>query len=177
MTHAQMEVVTRATRTAPDRRMMSRAIVAARTSRLPWCRLNLVSHVVSSLLARRGALLARPRWECHRLGVWGRHHLPAQGRRRRSPSGSGSHRHRASGLGSRDHRSHWSGVCRRARSWATAVVARVWVGAIADESGWGVKNWTLALWVFFYRRPDLVRLDRIVPSDLGFLYLLEAKGS
>jgi hypothetical protein len=49
--------------------------------------------------------------------------------------------------------------------WATAVVAR----GVANDSGWSVKNWTLALRVLFYRCPDLVRLDRIALSDLGFL--------
>jgi hypothetical protein len=52
------------------------------------------------------------------------------------------------------------GVHRRARYRATVV---------ANESRWGVKNWSLALRIFFYKRLDLVRLDRIVPSGLGFL--------
>jgi hypothetical protein len=98
--------------------------------------------------------------------------------RRRLPSGSGSRRHRPGNRrhysGSRNlrHRASrsWScghrlGVHRRARSGATVVVAR----GVANESGWSVKNQTLALRVLFYRRPDVVRLDRIAPSDLGFL--------
>jgi hypothetical protein len=50
-----------------------------------------------------GAPLARPSWKCHRLspasGPRGCRRFPAQGPRRRSPSGSGSHRHRATDLG------------------------------------------------------------------------------
>jgi hypothetical protein len=53
-----------------------------------------------------------------------------------------------------------AGVHRRARYRATTV---------ANESRWGVKNWTLALQVMFYRRPDVVRLDRIALSGPGFL--------
>jgi hypothetical protein len=49
--------------------------------------------------------------------------------------------------------------------WATVVVAH----GVANELGWSVKNWTLTLRFLFYRRPDLVRLERIAPSDLGFL--------
>jgi hypothetical protein len=52
------------------------------------------------------------------------------------------------------------GVHRRARYRATAV---------ANESRWNVKNWSLALRIFFYRRLDLVQLDRITLSDLSFL--------
>jgi hypothetical protein len=175
-TQAQIEVVTRAAQTVLDRRTMSCTIVVAHTSRLLWRRSNLASRATPSLLARRGAPLARPLWECRRLGLWGRCRLPAQGPRRRSLSGSGSwrhqpgnRRHRVSGWGSRGHRSHRPGVHRGAHSRATVAVARAWVGAVANESGWGVKNWTLALRVFFYRRPDLVRLDQIAPSDLDFL--------
>jgi hypothetical protein len=58
-----------------------------------------------------------------------------------------------------------AGVHRRTRSGATVVVAR----GVANESRWSVKNRTLALRIIFYRRPDVVRLDRIAPSDLGFL--------
>jgi hypothetical protein len=60
-------------------------------------------------------------------------------------------------------------VHRRVRSWATAAVARAWLGTVAHESGWGMKNLTLALQVFFYRHPDLVWLDRMAPSYLCFL--------
>jgi hypothetical protein len=90
----------------------------------------------------------------------------AQGHCRRSPSRSGA---AAAGVGtaaiacrgqSRGHRSHRPGVHRRARYRATAV---------ANESRCGVKNWSLALQIFFYRRLDLVRLDRIALSGLGFL--------
>jgi hypothetical protein len=82
-------------------------------------------------------------------GPRGRRHLPAQGSRCRSPSGSGSRRHRPGNRrhysGSRNlrHRASrsWScghrlGVHRRARSGATAVVAR----GVANESRWSVKN-------------------------------------
>jgi hypothetical protein len=151
---------------------------ASCTSHLPWHRSNLVPRVSPSLLAHRGPAclpaLEVPLPRGHRR-------LPAQGHCRRSPSGSGSHsrrprnrrlysgprnrRHRMSMSGSRGHHSHWLGVHRRARYRATAVVAR----AVANESGWGVKNWTLALRIFFYRCLDLVRLDRIALSGLGFL--------
>jgi hypothetical protein len=43
--------------------------------------------------------------------------------------------HRASVSGNRGHRSHRLGVHHRARSRATAIVARAWVGADANESG------------------------------------------
>jgi hypothetical protein len=151
---------------------MSCAIVATRTSRLPWRRSNLAPRASPLLLARRGAPLAHQPWKCRCLGARGRRHLPTQWPRRRSPCGSRSHRHRPR---NRRHHALRSGSHghRRARSRATIVVARV----VANESGWGVKSWTLALRVFFYRRVDLVRLDRIAPSGLGFLWLLEAHGS
>jgi hypothetical protein len=58
-TQAQMEVVTPTARIVPDRRI-SRAIVAVRTSRLPWRHSNLAPRLASSLLARQGRrLLAR----------------------------------------------------------------------------------------------------------------------
>jgi hypothetical protein len=136
-TQAQMEVVTRTARTAPDRRM-SRAIVVARTSRLMWRRSNLASRAAPSLLARRGAPLTRLPWEYRRLGAPGTPPLARIGARHRSPSGSGSRghwprnrrhysgsrnrRHHVSGLGSHSHR---SGVRRRARSQATTAVALV----------------------------------------------------
>jgi hypothetical protein len=142
-------------------------------------------------LARTSCLLRRRRYshvDGRRLlvglgsaafsGPRGRRHLPAQGPRCRSPSGSGSRRHwpgnRRHYFGSRNlcHRASrsWScghrlGVHRRARSGTTAVVAR----GVANELGWSVKNWTLALRVLFYRRLDVVRLDQIAPSDLSFL--------
>jgi hypothetical protein len=113
-------------------------------------------------LARRSRLMRRRRYshvDGRRLlaglgsaassGPRGRRRLPAQGRRCRSPSGSGSRRHRP---GNRHHYSRsrnlchhasrlWScghrlGVHRRTRSRATAVVAR----GVANESGWSVKN-------------------------------------
>jgi hypothetical protein len=99
-------------------------------------------------------------------GPRGRRRLPAQGHCRRRPRnrrlyfGSMNRHHRMSRSGSRGHRSHLSGVHHRARYRATAV---------ANESRWGVKNWYLALRIFFYRRLDLVRLDRIALSGLGFL--------
>jgi hypothetical protein len=125
-------------------------------------------------------------------GFRGRRRLPAQGHR----CGSRNLRHRASRKWSCGHRpgnrrrrtralpplAHWVGgppppaweppppyvevgeplpeVHRRARYRATAV---------ANESRWDVKNWTLALRVLFYRRPDVIRLDRIALSGLGFL--------
>jgi hypothetical protein len=151
-----MEVVTGAARSAPDRRM-SRAVVTVCTSRLPWRRSNLVPRAAPSLLARRGAPLARPPWECRRLGALGPPPPLAHiGARRRSPSKSGScshrprnhrhysgsrnHRHRVSGLGSRGNNSHRPGVRRRARSRATAAVARVLVSAVTNELRWGMKN-------------------------------------
>jgi hypothetical protein len=140
---------------------------AARTSRLV-CRRR-YSHI-------EGHRLLVGLWSAAASGPRGRHRLPAQGHYRRSPSRSGSRRrrarnrrldsgsrnrrHRTSRSGSRGHRSHWPGVHRNARYRATAV---------ANESWWGVKNWTLALRIFFYRCLDLVRLDRIALSGLGFL--------
>jgi hypothetical protein len=137
---------------------------------------SLEPRVSSSLLAHRGVSLARRPWKCRRLGAPG---TPPLARTRALPSlalwiGSRRHRpgnhrlyfrsrnrrHRMSRSGSRGHRSHWSGVCRRARYRTTAV---------ANESRWGEKNWSLALWIFFYRRLDLVRLDQIALSGLGFL--------
>jgi hypothetical protein len=97
-TQEQMEVVTRAARTTLDWWML-RAIVAARTSRLPWRRSNLTPRAATSLLARRGAPLARLLWEYRRLGALGMPLLARTGDRHRSPSGSGSHRHRATDLG------------------------------------------------------------------------------
>jgi hypothetical protein len=111
-----------------------------RTSRL--MRRSCYSHVHRRrLLAGLGSAAS--------CGPRGRHRLPAQGHRCRSPSGSGSRRHRP---GNRHHYSRsrnlrhrasrsWScghrlGVHRRARSGATAVVAR----GVANESGWSVKN-------------------------------------
>jgi hypothetical protein len=139
---------------------------------------NLAPHASPSLLARRRALLARRPWKCRLLGASGTPPLARTRARCRSPSGSGSRRHRPGNRrhysGSRNlrHRAsrswscgHWLGVHRHARSGATVGVAR----GVANEIGWSVKNWTLALRVLFYRRPDLVRLDRIAPSDLGFL--------
>jgi hypothetical protein len=112
----------------------------ARTSRL--MRRRRYSHVDGRrLLAGLGSAAS--------LGPRGRRRLPAQGPRCRSSSGSGSHRHRP---GNRRHYSRsrnlhhhasrsWScghrlGVHCRARSGATAVVAR----GVANESGWSIKN-------------------------------------
>jgi hypothetical protein len=133
-------------------------------------------------VARTSRLMCRHRYshiERHRLlaglrsaaasGPRGRRCLPAQGHYRCSPSRSrsrhrwpGNRRHRTPRSGSRDHRHrhHWPGVHRRTCYRATAV---------ANESGLDVKNRTLALQIFFYRRLDLVRLDRIALSGLGFL--------
>jgi hypothetical protein len=169
-----MYVVIRAARTAPDRRM-SCAIVARapRTFRDAAWTLRLVYRRRYSHIEGLGSVAA--------LGLRGRCCLPAQRHYRRSPSRLGSRRrrpgnrrlysgsrnrhHRTSRSGSRDHRSHWPGVHRRARYRATVVVAR----AVANEWGWGVKNWTLALRIFFYIRLDLVRLDQIALSGLSFL--------
>ena len=113
-------------------------------------------------LARTSRLMRRRRYShvngCHLLAGLGsaasseprgRRRLPAQGPRCRSPSGSGSRRHRPGNRrhysGSRNlrHRASSSWSCghrlrvhRRARSGATAVVAR----GVANESGWSVKN-------------------------------------
>jgi hypothetical protein len=134
-------------------------------------RSNLTPHASPSLLAHRGRHLPAGLGSAAASGPRGRRRLPAQGPRCRSPSGSGSRRH-YSGSMNRRHRASRSGSCghrlgfhRRTRSRATAVVAR----AVANESVWSVKNWTLTLQILFYRRPDQVRLDRIAPSDLGFL--------
>jgi hypothetical protein len=92
------------------------------------------------------------------LALWigGHRRRPGNRRHRMSRSGSRGHRsHRP-----RVHRSHRPRVHRRTRYRATAV---------ANESRWGVKNWCLALRIFFYIRLDLVRLDRIALSGLGFL--------
>jgi hypothetical protein len=112
----------------------------ARTSRL--MRRRRYSHVDGRrLLAGLGSAASS--------GPRGRRRLPAQGHRCRSPSGSWSRRHRPENRryysGSRNlrHRasrswscSHRLGVHRRARSGATAVVAR----GVANESGWSIKN-------------------------------------
>jgi hypothetical protein len=105
-------------------------------------RSNLAPHASLSLLARRGAPLARRPWKCRRLGAPGTPPLARTRARCRSPSGSGSRRH-YSGSRNRRHRAsrsgshaHRLGVHRRARSRATVVVAR----AIANESVWSVKN-------------------------------------
>jgi hypothetical protein len=159
----------------PKPGVTSRAIIAARTSCLPWRGSNLAPRAAPSLLARRGrcpSALGTPPLGSTRapplLALWIGEPRPPRYRpwNRRHYSGSRNRSHRTSGLGSRGHR---LGVRRRARSRATATIARAWVGAIANESRWGVKNWTLALQVFFYRRLNLVRLDRIASSDLGFL--------
>ena len=113
----------------------------ARTSRL--MRRRRYSHVDGRrLLAGLGSAASS--------GLRGHRRLPAQGPRCRSPSGSGSRRHRPGNRrhysGSRNlrHRASRSWSCghrlgvhhRRARSGATAVVAR----GVANESGWSVKN-------------------------------------
>jgi hypothetical protein len=112
----------------------------ARTSRL--MRRRRYSHVDGRrLLAGLGSAAS--------LGPWGRRRLPAQGPRYRSPSGSGSRRHgprnRRHYSGSRNlcHRvsrswscGHRLGVHRRARSGATAIVAR----GVANELGWSVHK-------------------------------------
>jgi hypothetical protein len=157
---------------------MSCVIIIARISRLPWRRSlePRASYVIVTTRTSTGAACS-PALEVP--PPRGRRRLPAQGPRCRSPSGSGSHRHysESRNLCHRASRSwscgHRLGVHRRARSGTTAVVTR----GVANESGWSVKNWILTLRVLFYRRPNLVRLDRIAPSDLGFLYLLEAQGS
>jgi hypothetical protein len=168
---------------------MSRAIIAARISGLPWRRSleHRASCVAVATRTSTGVAVATrtstgvacaPALEVpppRDLGDAAA--CPHKGPRCRSPSGSGSRRHRPGNRrhysGSRNlrHRAsrswscgHWLGVHCRARSRATAVVAR----SVANESGWSVKNWTLALRVLFYRRPDVVQLDWIAPSDLGF---------
>jgi hypothetical protein len=103
-------------------------------------------------LARRSRLMRRRRYShvdgrCLLAGLGsaassgprGRRRLPAQGPHYLSPSGSGSRRHRPRNRrhysGSRNLR-YRLGVHRRARSGATAFVAR----GVANESGWSVKN-------------------------------------
>jgi hypothetical protein len=130
---------------------MSRAIIAAHISAFrDAARSNIAPHASPSLLARRRASLARRPWKCRLLGTSGTPPLArTRGPRCRSPSGSESRRHRPGNRrhysGSRNlrHRasrswscSHRLGVHRRARSGATAVVAR----GVANESGWSMKN-------------------------------------
>jgi hypothetical protein len=168
-TQERMEVITRAARTTPDRKM-SRATTsaprafrdAARTSRLVrWRR---YSHVRRRrLLARLGSppasrpprgpgvAVACPHRAPPSLALWIREPPPPHHR-------SGNHRHHAFGSGSRSHRLR---VHRGARSRATVIVAHVWVGVVTHESGLGVKNLTIALQIFFYRRPEMVRFNRM----------------
>jgi hypothetical protein len=125
MTQEQMEVITRTARTTPDRRM-SRAIVAARTLHLLWRRSNLKPRTVPSLLAHRGAPLARPSWECRCLGGPGTSSLARTaallslvlwiGESPPPRHRPGNRRHHASGSRSHDHRNYQSGVRRRALS-------------------------------------------------------------
>jgi hypothetical protein len=84
----------------------------------------------------------------------------AQGHCRRSPSGSGPPP--AAWEPPPPHR----GAAATGRG---STAARYRANAVANESRWGVKNWTLALRIFFYRRLNLVRLDRIALSGLSFL--------
>jgi hypothetical protein len=199
-------------KTAPDRRM-SRVIIAARISRLPWRRsLEHRASCVAVATRTSTGVACSPALEVPPPRSFGDaaacpHKGPAadrgtsatarrgngvaatglgtaataQGRRRRSPSVSGAataglgtaatvhalpplalwiggHRRRPGNRRNRISRSGSRGH-RRAHYRATAV---------ANESRWGVKNWSLALWIFFYRRLDLVRLDRIALSGLGF---------
>jgi hypothetical protein len=90
---------------------MSRVIIAARISRLPWRRsLEHRPHASSSLLARRRVSLARRPCKCRLLGASGRRRLPAQGPR----CGSRNLRHRASRKWSCGHRP--GNRCRRTRA-------------------------------------------------------------
>jgi hypothetical protein len=158
---------------------MSRAIIAARISRLPW-RHSLEHRASCVAVATRTStdVACLPALEVPPPRGLGTPPLARTRARCRSPFGSGSRRHRPGNrrhyFGSRNFRhrasrpwscGHRMGVHHRARSGATAVVAR----GVANESEWSVKNWILALRVLFYRRPDLVWLDRIVPSDMRFL--------
>jgi hypothetical protein len=132
---------------------------------------NLMPHASSSLLARRGAPLTRRPWKCRRLGAPGTPPLA----RTRAPLSL------ALWIGElppllrieeplpprvevREPRPPAGGPPSRTLS-GNRVVAHV----VANESVWSVKNWTLALQILFYRCPNLVRLDRIVSSYLGFL--------
>jgi hypothetical protein len=184
---------------------MSRAIITARISRLPWLSCVAVATLTSMGVACSPALEVQPSRgfgdaaACPHKGPAIARPLDrgtaattpdrgtsatarrgngvaatglgtaatAQGHCRHSPSGSGA---AAAGLetaatacrgrGAATTTATGRGVHRRARYRATVV---------ANESRWGVKNWSLALQIFFYRRLDLVRLDRIALSDLGFL--------
>jgi hypothetical protein len=153
---------------------MSRAIIAVCISRLPWCRslehrpsCVVVATRTSTGVACSPALEVSPHRGLGDAAAWP-HKGPAVARpldREAAATDLGglrNLRHRASRSWSCGHR---LGVHRHARSGATAAVAR----GVANESGWSIKNCTLALYVLFYRRPDVVRLDRIAPSDLGFL--------
>jgi hypothetical protein len=110
---------------------------------------KIAPHASPSLLAHRRASLARRPWKCRLLGTSGTPLLASTRASCRSPSELGSHLHRPgkrrhySGSRNLRHRASrsWScghrlGVHRRARSGATAVVAR----GVANESGWSVKN-------------------------------------
>jgi hypothetical protein len=105
------------------------------------------------------------------LALWIEEPPPSRYRsgNRRRFAGSKNRLHRVSGSGSCHHHNRRTDVHYCTCSRATATVAGAWVGVVAPKSGWGVKNWTLALWVFFYRCCDLVRFDRMVLSNLGFL--------
>jgi hypothetical protein len=151
---------------------MSRAIIAARISLLPWCR-SLESSASCVAVATRtstGATCSPALEVPPPRGPGDAVACPHKGPAVARPLDRGA---AATDLGTATTTPDrgTSATARRghgavATGWgSTAVVAR----AVANESGWSVKNWTLALRVLFYRRPDLVRLDRIAPSDLGFL--------
>jgi hypothetical protein len=171
-----MYVVIRAARTAPDRRM-SCAIVAARTSHLPWRRSNLAPRVSPSLLVHRGVPLARRPWKCRRLGAPG---MPPLARTRALLSlalwigeppraGLGTTASTPNrGTATTAHRGRGAAATAATGRGSTAARAIGQPSSLMNRDGvW--KKWTLALRIFFYRRLDLVRLDRIALSGLGFL--------
>jgi hypothetical protein len=77
-------------------------------------------------------------------GPRGRRRLPVKGPHHRSPSGSRSRHHRPGDRrhysGSRNSRHHASRSGRRGHRCARSRAALIVVRAVANESGWGVKN-------------------------------------
>jgi hypothetical protein len=156
---------------------MSRGIFAARISRLPWRRS--LEHRTSCVAVATRTSTNRRHYSGSRISLVARpldrgtaattpdRGTSATARRDNGVAATGlgtaataqGHCRRCR-PGNRRHRMSRSGVHRRARYRATVV---------DNESRWGVKNWSLALRIFFYRHVDLVRLDRIALSGLGFL--------
>jgi hypothetical protein len=143
----------------------SSSTVATRMSRGATCSLALgVSPPLACLGASWSPSLARTGPRAPSLALWIGKPPP--------PHHRSGNRLRYSESRNRRHRNHRPRVRRCACSRATAAVARACVGAVAYESGWGVKNWTLTLWIFFYTCSELVRLNQMAPSDLRHMQRL-----